>query len=549
MSCENEDDIEYSTLQQNYIPNVDFTVKYISTDSIFGIPNVEKLIKKYQIPKTLNRTYSDTNYFDIEYNYVNYLESRDGSYHSYTYYVKNTPSGEGLENILFSYNGQDSYSVYLVHYDLNESEIDSLNNGYSINISERQSVFYELSSDMSIDNDDNIEALAQGCVRIAWATGACAEGNHEGGLLNGEPCPAYNEVWNVEFVGGGCSSGGPSSGTGSGWGNGTSTSTSGNSGWQQGGSTNNPNTNNPNQQVTTVVTVCRGFCLEDVNRELFFDYLNNLSEMDEWEDASIEERDLIDAFLIQELWSQESFAFSLEAIKAWNENPDAEVDFEEEIINELTGKADCIYKKLKQNSTNFSDAINNFDGEFPVSHLNFSINNSLPSGNYGVTNPPNNYMINIEISNTQLSNVSDLGAAIAFVHEVIHAEIFRKMLSAAQTGDLDPGNMTTQQQIDYVNSLRENFPGIYDYYRERYKPTWNHNMMAQHYIEIIADMVEEFDNSSQPRQVYEDISWAGLREIEVLNNSIAWDNLSSTDQSRILNNLSQHFFNGPNNCN
>ena len=132
---------------------------------------------------------------------------------------------------------------------------------------------------------------------------------------------------------------------------------------------------------------------------------------------------------------------------------------------------------------------------------------------------------------------------------MIHAEIFRKMLSAAQTGDLDPNNMTQQQQIDYVNSLRTNFSGIYDYYIERYRPTWNHNLMAQHYVSTIADIVEEFDNSSKPREVYESIAWAGLRVLEDLNNSIAWDNLSQQEQQTITNNLNTYFHNGSSQCN
>ena len=140
-----------------------------------------------------------------------------------------------------------------------------------------------------------------------------------------------------------------------------------------------------------------------------------------------------------------------------------EVDFYENIINGLTGKAKCVYDKLKTTSTGFKNLIKRFDGDFPVSHLTFQIDNTLPINNYGETQPPSNFNIVIKFSNTQLQNISDLGAAVAFAHEMIHAEIFRKMLSAAQTGDLDPNNMTQQQQIDYVNSLRTNFSGIYDY--------------------------------------------------------------------------------------
>lgn len=225
------------------------------------------------------------------------------------------------------------------------------------------------------------------------------------------------------------------------------------------------------------------------------------------------------------------------------------VSFEDQVINNMTGKALCIYNMLKDNSTSFKNMIKKFDGEFPVSHLTFGINNNLPSDNYGITKPPTNFNTIIEMSNTQLANISDLGGAVAFVHEVIHAEIFRKMLSAAQLGNLDPVNMTQDEQVAYVLSLRENFPGIYDYYIDRYQPTWNHNLMAQHYLSTIADAIEEFDDFELNRQVYEDISWAGLRELEDLNNSIAWDNLEEQDKSRILQNLSNYFFDGANNCN
>ena len=227
---------------------------------------------------------------------------------------------------------------------------------------------------------------------------------------------------------------------------------------------------------------------------------------------------------------------------------------DDQIIVELTGKAKCIYEKLQELSNGFKNAIKKFDGDFPVSHIKFDINNSLPTGNYGVTLQPNNYSITIEMSNTQLGTISDLGAAVSFAHEVIHAEIFRKMFSAAQNNNLDPANMIRQQQIDYVNSLKDNFPGIYDYYIERYRPNWNHNMMAQHYRNTIADIVQEFDNNSLPRSVYEDISWAGLRIIDNPNisgseSSIAWSNLDSQEKSRIISNVSKYFHNGTQNCN
>lgn len=72
--------------------------------------------------------------------------------------------------------------------------------------------------------------------------------------------------------------------------------------------------------------------------------------------------------------------------------------------------------------------------------------------------------------------------------------------------------------------------------------------MAEHYIEVIADAIAEFDNNSLNPGVYENIAWAGLRKLEDGNYSVAWNNLPQSKQSQILSSLSQYFFNGPNNC-
>ena len=226
-------------------------------------------------------------------------------------------------------------------------------------------------------------------------------------------------------------------------------------------------------------------------------------------------------------------------------------DTEEIIIDPLfkNTKAECVYEKLISLSGGFKKAIQKFDGEFPVSHLKFSINNNLGTYTYGVTIPPKNYVTEIQMNENSLGLLSDLGKATAMVHEVIHAEIFRKMLSAAQKGDLNIGKYTTQERINYVNSLKDNFPGLYDFYIERYRPTWNHNMMASHYRTTIADLLQNFDNQRLDRSIYEAVAWMGLRNIENNETSIAWDNLPDSEKQKVLNLINQHIFNGPSTCN
>ena len=60
--------------------------------------------------------------------------------------------------------------------------------------------------------------------------------------------------------------------------------------------------------------------------------------------------------------------------------------------------------------------------------------------------------------------------------------------------------------------------------------------------------MRELDNYRYPTDHYKFFAWAGLRVLEDMN-SVAWNNLSSTEQQRILNNLSNTFVNGSSNCN
>jgi hypothetical protein len=222
-----------------------------------------------------------------------------------------------------------------------------------------------------------------------------------------------------------------------------------------------------------------------------------------------------------------------------------------QIIDALTGKAKCIFEKLKNSSSGFESAIKKFDGEFTVSHLKLTINDNLEPNVYGITLLPVNYITEVQISNAALQSLSDLGKATVFAHEIIHAEIFRKMLSAAQLGSLDPNNMNAQQQTNYVNSLKDNFPGLYDYFLVRYKPTWNHEMMANHYRTTIADIIQKFDNNRLPRSTYEAVSWVGLGVLDKDKGltTIAWDNLTSEERTAINKLISENIYNGPSNCN
>lgn len=118
-----------------------------------------------------------------------------------------------------------------------------------------------------------------------------------------------------------------------------------------------------------------------------------------------------------------------------NENDSEEEDFR--IFNELTGKALCVYERLERISGGFRNAIKKFDGEFPVAHLKYKNSSTLSSTVNAQTSPPSNFLITIQINENNL-NRPNLSIARTIIHETIHAEMFRMILSILDNGrDLD----------------------------------------------------------------------------------------------------------------
>jgi hypothetical protein len=207
-------------------------------------------------------------------------------------------------------------------------------------------------------------------------------------------------------------------------------------------------------------------------------------------------------------------------------------ELEDEIIKDPSfegTKADCVYEKLLDLSGGFKNAIKKFDGEFPVAHLRFIVDNNLQNTTNAITRDGGDFMIEILFNGNTLDDRTILGLARTFIHEVIHAEMYRKVKSVN-------GSISVTD-----------FPGIYDYYRRHIK-NWQHEQMASHYRISIASMLQEFDTgiplSSQqsPDQFYLDMSWVGLQRTS------AWDDLDDDEQTRILTNIINYSSNGNKTC-
>lgn len=221
-----------------------------------------------------------------------------------------------------------------------------------------------------------------------------------------------------------------------------------------------------------------------------------------------------------------------------------------------------VYDAMGKGMT-FQGYLENFEPEFSVAHLRFkydkNFGNNHPDATtaLAITEPPlagasennvANYNINITFNgdvnlDASIHDKPKLIIAVAFIHEMIHAEVFRKMLSAAQQGHLNTNLYTTQNRIDYINSLRNNFEGIYDYYVDRWKPNWGHEQMAQHYRDIIVSAISEYDNNQHTQEVYEALAWIGLQD------TIAWNNLTQSERDNITQTRTNFINNDTDKCN
>lgn len=199
-------------------------------------------------------------------------------------------------------------------------------------------------------------------------------------------------------------------------------------------------------------------------------------------------------------------------------------------------KLKCIWEILNRDNTSFQRYLKQFDNDFSIIDLEFDISNSLPTNVNGRTDNSYSNKILISINGSTLENRPVLGVARTLIHEAIHAELYRKVRSV-------------NNQIS-IND----FPGIYDYYR-RYIKNWQHQQMAAHYIDLMGKMLKEFDGSKMSDQYYRDISWNGLYMVNDKNNpgnliyTVAFNNLSLAERTRILNNIKNLKENGTKECN
>jgi len=169
----------------------------------------------------------------------------------------------------------------------------------------------------------------------------------------------------------------------------------------------------------------------------------------------------------------------------------------------------------------FQNYLKNFDGNFSVANLRLSASNTIPYGINAETSPPSNYLIGIAFNANNL-NRPGIDIARTFMHEMIHAEMFRKLLSLSSTkGEID---------VSKLNQMltQNNFPGLYDYYTRYGINGMQHEQMAAHYQNTMISFLKNYDSRLTAAQ-YEAIAWVGLK------GTSSWNALTQAKKTSLNN--------------
>jgi hypothetical protein len=193
----------------------------------------------------------------------------------------------------------------------------------------------------------------------------------------------------------------------------------------------------------------------------------------------------------------------------------SKIDFENKIIIDSSfvnnQKANCIYNKMR-NINAFNKALEPFETTTPVAFLKLMTEDMGNTGR-GVTEPPlsNLNIITIKINNNTTSQYginyqANLLLAQTIIHEVIHAELFRKIMIAISVGSY----------VEDVNVIRNalsssEFDVLSEYFRQG--QDWPHSFMADHMRNTIARITQEFATGipvTNPSPYYKTLAWRGL---------------------------------------
>ena len=193
----------------------------------------------------------------------------------------------------------------------------------------------------------------------------------------------------------------------------------------------------------------------------------------------------------------------------------------------------AVFTKLGGSPT-FQTFLKKFNGDFSVANLKLAAGSDGLDAIYSQTTSPVRSEISITFNDTKLDRPF-LDIAKSFMHEIIHAEIYRQLLDLAKTnGSIDEKEIRRLAILPNKNELLE----YYGYYKQGVQ----HELMNAKYRETIISFLKEVDGSLTQKQ-YEAIAWQGLQGTET------WKKMTVDEIAAIQNTYEAWKNATPNYCN
>ncbi|MCG8235125.1 hypothetical protein [Tenacibaculum finnmarkense] len=229
---------------------------------------------------------------------------------------------------------------------------------------------------------------------------------------------------------------------------------------------------------------------------------------------------------------------------------------DDKIINKLTGKADCVYGKLKEMSnTIFNDIINNHFGSSKKSHVKFIIKKT-PNGEdaftKGSANGQSFRLYEIQLDPTVVSNASSIEIATILIHESIHAELLDRCVRLGIINAFDSkGNPNFTNTSIVYNAKDELFAKLVYQYKNYNggNSQWNHDLftVTNYKTKMALNLVNIHSKLNDPNNdflsnVNNDFKNVyGNFTIQQLMNYISWIGLEGTQEyiNNIQNNITK----------
>jgi hypothetical protein len=233
----------------------------------------------------------------------------------------------------------------------------------------------------------------------------------------------------------------------------------------------------------------------------------------------------------------------------------------------------CLYNiyEAMGKTVKFDEYLKKFESDASVANLRFSADDSFSTNPefikyhnaMAITSPPidtNDIKITFNTDPNTTGNIldkPDVFKVVSMIHELLHAEMYRKMLDAVIAANINQTslNWTDWSSADFynnfLNSLENKYEGIF-YYFTKYKygvPTnqepndYQHQQLAQYYRGVIKQALTDYDPTLTANEK-EALSWIGLDSADI----VAWQNLTPSERTTINQLQSQIQNSFPNGC-